>query len=193
MQVLESPPSHPAPLAAASVTPESRESRLLARSTPLGELEFFGGPGLRSVELRLPPVESIGDKATVLADTLDDNGNILQIAFTFERVYDNLIRVLAGRPGTGNAFTSVFDINLDEAGIIRGIVSNLDGHVDAVMPLTLNVPANAFGVLPQNVRLSILSLGGDGGSSREEETVSFLTPPLSLNTLLTAQTSPDPS
>lgn len=193
MQVLESPPlSLSGSLGTSSVILNSRGLQIFARSVTLGELEFFGGPGLQSLELRLPEVESIGDKATVFADTLDSNGNILEIAFTFERVGDNVIRASAGRPGTVDAFISVFDIYLGDGGIILGFDTDLDGRIDTVTAPTLTVPSAVFGVSPLKVQLTILSFGGNGGA-REEEAVSFLTSPLSLGTLLTAQEGADTS
>ena len=193
MHVLESPPSSlSASLGTSSVILDSRGLQIFARSVALGELEFFGGPGLQSLKLRLPEVESIGDKATVFADTLDNNGNILEIAFTFERVGDNVIRASAGRPGTVGVFISVFDIYLDDSGKIRGFDRNLDGRIDALTPPTRTVPSNVFGVSPLKVQLTILSFGGNGGA-REEEAASFLAPPLSLGTLLTAQEGADTS
>lgn len=192
MQPLALSTTTPISLGTSSITADSRGSQVLARSSALGELGFAGGPGLQSVALQLPELKSIGDKATVFADIPDSNGNTLQIAFTFEKVGDNVIRASAAFPGTGGAFFSTFDIFLGNGGVIRGFDTNLDGRIDAITPPTLKVSANAFDVLPLRLKLNILSIGGDGGV-RGKEAVSFLTPSLSLNTLLTAQAGADTS
>lgn len=186
MQVIELPPSPLISLASASVTPESRASQRLARSSVLGEVDFFGGSGLQSVALRLPALESIGDKATVFADLSDSNGNTLQIAFTFEKVGENIIRALTGTGGAG----STFDIFLGEGGAIRGFDTTLNGSIDTIEALTLSVQASPFDALPLKLRLIILSIGGDGDARKDSGP--FLRSALSLNTQLAAQSSTDP-
>lgn len=202
MQIFVSPPTNPVSPASIFVTSDSRALNILSGSTTLGVAGILGEQGLQSVGLRLPTLKSIGNKATVLANAFDKKGNIIKIAFTFEKVGENVIRASSGFPGTGSAVFSNFDIFLGDGGIILGFDTNLDGRINSVTPPTLSVQAPTFGAQPLRVLLNILSFGGasetreEAGEKEgtgEEETDSFLTPYLSLNTLLTAQSSPDTS
>lgn len=203
MQIFVSPPTNPVSPASIFVTSDSRALNILSGSTTLGVAGILGEQGLQSVGLRLPTLKSIGNKATVLANAFDKKGNIIKIAFTFEKVGENVIRASSGFPGTGSAVFSNFDIHLGDGGIVLGFDTNLDGRINSVTPPTLSVQAPTFGAQPLRVLLNILSFGGasetreeEAGEKEgtgEEETDSFLTPYLSLNTLLTAQSSPDTS
>lgn len=202
MQIFVSPPTNPVSPASIFVTSDSRALNILSGSTTLGVAGILGEQGLQSVGLRLPTLKSIGNKATVLANAFDKKGNIITIAFTFEKVGENVIRASSGFPGTGSAVFSNFDIFLGDGGIILGFDTNLDGRINSVTPPTLSVQAPTFGAQPLRVLLNILAFGGAGETREEagekegtgeEETDSFLTPYLSLNTLLTAQSSLDTS